>query len=49
MKTMTRRFATAAALLAGFTFATSATAQEVTLKVHHFLSPKAPAHTRYTV
>lgn len=46
MKTMTRSFATAAALLAGLSFAASATAQEVTLKVHHFLSPKAPAHTK---
>ena len=46
MRLYRRGFTATAALLAGLTFAASAGAQEVTLKVHHFLSPKAPAHTK---
>lgn len=36
----------AAALAAGLTMAGGVSAQEIELKLHHFLSPKAPAHTQ---
>ncbi|MDZ7748095.1 MAG: TRAP transporter substrate-binding protein DctP [Halofilum sp. (in: g-proteobacteria)] len=42
---MNRTLTSAAGALAGLAIAATAQAQEVTLTVHHFLSPKSPAHT----
>lgn len=42
---MNRILTTVAGALAGLAITGAAQAQEVTLTVHHFLSPKSPAHT----